>query len=262
MRLLQTTVRNACRLANGQNSGLTTVTAVKLPGQIQYKQGLAIQEKFSENLKKQTSNNENFGGYVLLLEHKPVYTIGLRTKQYSDVYGRLLAERTGADFVKTKRGGLITFHGPGQLVSYPILNLNKFPWLPTGLASNSCYVHALEQVVIDTLDDDFGITGERSPDTGVWLGNSKICAMGLQVKKGYTMHGIALNCSTDLNWFGNIVPCGLVGKSVTTLSEELGKTVTVGDAIPGFLKSFSRNFKCQIEIDDSVFENVLAEIQN
>jgi lipoyl(octanoyl) transferase len=147
-------------------------------------------------------------------------------------------------------------------VSYPILNLNKFPWLPTGLASNSCYVHALEQVVIDTLDDDFDIKGERSPDTGVWLGNSKICAMGLQVKKGFTMHGIALNCNTDLNWFGNIVPCGLVGKSVTTLSEELGKSVTVEDAIPGYLESFSRNFKCTVRNDDSIFENVLAELQN
>jgi len=258
-RYLQISVRNVCKFENATDSK-TKLTAVKLPGLIQYNDGLLIQEKFSEKLK--ASKDENFGGYILLLEHKPVYTIGLRTKSsatnqdYSNEYGKLLAERTGADFVKTKRGGLITFHGPGQLVSYPILNLNKFSWLPTGLASNSCYVHALEQVVIDTLGNNFGIQGERSPDTGVWLGNSKICAMGLQVKKGFTMHGIALNCSTDLNWFGNIVPCGLIGKSVTSLSQEMGKHVSIDDAIPGYLESFEKNFKCNVESDDSIFQTL------
>jgi len=252
-RFLQITTRNACKFENATES-TTNLTAVKLPGHIQYNKGLEIQQKFSEKLK--TSSDENFGGYILLLEHKPVYTVGLRTKEYSDEYGKLLAERTGADFVKTRRGGLITFHGPGQLVSYPILNLSKFSWLPQGLASNSCYVHALEQVVIDTLDTDFGIKGERSPDTGVWLGDSKICAMGLQVKKGFTMHGIALNCNTDLSWFGNIVPCGLVGRTVTSLSQEMREDVCVDDAIPGYLESFAKNFKCNVESDSSVFDEL------
>lgn len=228
--------------------------AIKLPGLIQYNEGLKIQEQFSDKIKN--SKDENFAGYVLLLEHKPVYTIGLRTKQYSDEYGEALSKRTGADFVKTRRGGLITFHGPGQLVSYPILNLKKFSWLPQGLASNNCYVHALEQVVIDMLDNDFGITGERSPDTGVWLGQDKICAMGLQVKKGFTMHGIALNCNTDLNWFGQIVPCGIVGKGVTSLSKVQEKDITVDDVIAGYLKSFENNFKCDIIRDDELFQKL------
>ena len=244
-RILHKNFRTTCRFENAHKSE-TFVQAVNLPGKIQYNEGLKIQEQFQQKLKD--SKLDNFGGYLLLLEHKPVYTVGLRTKEYSDEYGKLLAERTGADFVKTRRGGLITFHGPGQLVSYPILNLAKFKWLPQGLASNNCYVHALEQVIIDALSTEFEIDGERSPDTGVWLGNAKICAMGLQVKKGFTMHGIALNCNTDLNWFGNIVPCGLVGKSVTSLSETLGRNVTVDDVIPGYLNSFSKNFKCEVRL--------------
>jgi len=223
----------------------TRVVAKRLPGYVPYKRGLDIQTHHMKLVAEESKKDKQFGGYVLLLEHKPVYTVGLRTRPYSDEYGVALSKRTGADFVRTRRGGLITFHGPGQLVSYPILNLDNFSGISNGLTANRDYACWLEQVIIDSLRDGFGLETHRSPDPGVWLGNTKICAMGLQVKKGITSHGIALNCNTDLNWFSNIVPCGLEGKSVTSLTEKLDREICVDDAVPHYMKAFGSKFSCE-----------------
>uniref|UniRef100_A0A8C1II11 lipoyl(octanoyl) transferase n=1 Tax=Cyprinus carpio TaxID=7962 RepID=A0A8C1II11_CYPCA len=109
------------------------------------------------------------------------------------------------------RGGLITFHGPGQLVCYPVLNLGCFR------KSVRWYVCELERTVIKTCGQ-FGIEASTSPDTGVWAGDNKICAIGIHCGRYITSHGLALNCNTDMSWFDNIVPCGIMGKGVTSLS--------------------------------------------
>ncbi|CAB1348477.1 unnamed protein product [Coregonus sp. 'balchen'] len=111
----------------------------------------------------------------------------------------------GAEFFRSNRGGLITFHGPGQLVCYPILNLG-------------CFKKSLERTVIN-LCRKYGIKASTSPDTGVWVGDNKICAIGIHCGTYIPSHSLALNCNTDMGWFENIVPCGIVGKGVTSLSE-------------------------------------------
>jgi len=169
---------------------------------------------------------------VVLVEHEPVYTAGRRTAAWDRPVD-------GTPVVDVDRGGRITWHGPGQLVGYPIVRLRE----PVDVVR---YVRALEQAVMDTCAH-FGLETMRVEDrSGVWLPASgerrerKICAIGVRVAKGVTMHGFALNCSPDLHEFDRIVPCGISDADVTSLSAELGREVTVAEAVEptlGFLES-------------------------
>ena len=176
--------------------------------------------------------------YLFLCQHHPVYTVGIRTKEYmdTDVINRL--KELDADYQYTDRGGLITFHGPGQLVCYPVLNLKNY-----GLTLR-CYIHKLEQVVMETCKQ-FGVETHRTNDVGIWIGNDKIAAIGVHCQRHVTSHGLALNCNTDLSWFGHIVPCGLHGKSVTSLSRQLDENVTIEHVTPHLLDRFQGVFGCE-----------------
>nr|CAD7426670.1 unnamed protein product [Timema monikensis] len=175
---------------------------------------------------------------LILVEHNPVYTVGIRAKEYSADYEKNL-KQTGAEFYRTNRGGLVTFHGPGQLVAYPILNLKHFN------PNVRWYVSQIEKTIIRTCGR-LGLAAETSPLTGVWVGDKKICALGLQASRFITTHGLALNCDTDLTWFSHIVPCGIEGKGVTSLSIELKRNVTIEETLPLFLLSFSELFDCAL----------------
>lgn len=178
---------------------------------------------------------------ILLVEHNPVYTVGLRDKSYSKEDEKELRSK-GAEFVRTNRGGLITFHGPGQLVAYPILNLKHFN---LGMRD---YVCNLEKTMVDTCAH-YGLSATITGDTGVWIQDRKIGAIGIHGSRYITTHGVSLNCNTDLDWFKHIVPCGIIGKDVTSLSRELNKDVSVNETIMFFLEAFQQRFGC--EIDDS-----------
>lgn len=206
-------------------------------GLITYQQGLnlqkAIASKFVDN------DDKLFKNILILCEHFPVYTIGIRSKDYTDEDEKHL-KSLGAEFYRTNRGGLITFHGPGQLMVYPIINLKQFK------PSVRWYVCHLEQTVI-SLCKEYGLSAKTTEDTGVWIGNEKICAMGIHAKRYITTHGIALNCDIDLKWFEHIVPCGLVNKGVTSLSRQTGKSISVDKTIPIFLENFKKTFECHLE---------------
>lgn len=212
-----------------------SVGVVRL-GLVAYTKALDIQNKFAGKVKE--SNLPWSGGALLLVEHPPVYTIGIRTKDYT-IKDEEKLKNVGAEFVKTNRGGLITFHGPGQLVVYPILDLKRFR------PSMRWYIDTLEEVVI-RLCSEYSLPAARSPHTGVWIGDRKICAIGVHGSRFVTTHGLALNCSTDLSWFKHIVPCGIVGKGVTSLSAELQRSVSTDEVIPRFLESFGHQFDCQL----------------
>lgn len=155
---------------------------------------------------------------VLILEHEPVFTAG-RSTQPSD------RPFDGSAVVEVDRGGRITWHGPGQLVAYPIVRLGE----PLDVRRFVC---RLEQAIIDTCAE-FGVATARVEGrTGVWVaGERKVAAIGVRVARGATMHGLALNCSNDLSWFERIVPCGIADAGVTTLSAELGEPVAAADAV-------------------------------
>ncbi|KRF34216.1 lipoyl(octanoyl) transferase LipB [Nocardioides sp. Soil805] len=163
---------------------------------------------------------------VLLLEHPPVFTAGKRT----DPHERPL-DPGGADVIDVDRGGKITFHGPGQLVGYPIVPLPDHVKVVD-------YVRRVEEALIRVCSD-FGVTTARVPGrSGVWLRaddrgpERKIAALGIRVSRGVTMHGFALNCDVDLGWYDRFVPCGIADAGVTSLSTELGRDVSVEDVLP------------------------------
>lgn len=156
------------------------------------------------------------GDTLLLLEHPPVYTLGHRSKAQDLLLPREALEALGATVLEVDRGGEITFHGPGQLVAYPIIRLGQ----STGPRE---YVAALEKAIIDVLAE-FGVAGGRIPGlTGVWVGEEKVAAIGVRITRGVTTHGLALNVNTDLSWFEHIVPCGIQDRGVTSLQRLLGK---------------------------------------
>ena len=160
----------------------------------------------------------------LMLEHEATYTAGKRTA----VSDRPIGD-PGAPVIDVDRGGRITWHGPGQLVGYPIIKLRE----PVDVVG---YVRALEDALIRTCAE-FGVTAQRiGGRSGAWVTGGgpdrKVGAIGARVARGVTMHGFALNCDCDLSWFGRIVPCGISDAGVTSLSAEAGRTVTVADALP------------------------------
>lgn len=165
---------------------------------------------------------------LILVEHEPVYTIGIRTKDYDDNYlvklkKQLNEHNLSADFVKTNRGGLITFHGPGQLVAYPIIYLGDFSRTIKNKSVRT-YVNTLEATIIDTLNR-VGIPDAHTvrENPGVWLGGGerKIAFIGIACKRFVTMHGISINCDCDLSWFNHIVSCGIEDKMITSVHQEL-----------------------------------------
>jgi len=185
--------------------------------------------------------------YFLFVEHPHVYTLG----KSGDLSNLLLSEQQleskGARFYKINRGGDITYHGPGQIVGYPILDLDNF------FTDIHKYLRFLEEVIILTLAD-YGVASGRSPgETGVWLGVGtpfarKICAMGVRASRWVTMHGFALNVNADLGYFDNIIPCGIRGKSVTSLNVELGIAEVKQEEVKArILKHFSFLFGSEFE---------------
>ncbi|MGS2762158.1 lipoyl(octanoyl) transferase LipB [Sinomicrobium sp. M5D2P9] len=193
-----------------------------------YKEVWDYQEELFQGILELKIKNRREGtdlktpNYLLLVEHPHVYTLG----KSGDMRNMLLDEKQlkekGASFYKINRGGDITYHGPGQIVGYPILDLDNF------FTDIHKYLRFLEEVIILTLAD-YGLKAARSEgETGVWLDVGtpfarKICAMGVRASRWVTMHGFALNVNADLGYFDNIVPCGIRGKAVTSINVELGK---------------------------------------
>ena len=178
---------------------------------------------------------------LLLLEHPHVYTLG-RRGSLSDILAspEVLSER-GIEVHHVDRGGEVTYHGPGQLVGYPIVDLRRWGGGPLR------YVRALEEVLIDTLAE-FGVSASGEPrPTGVWTGESKIAAIGVKVSRGVTTHGFALNVNPDLSFFDHIVPCGMPDAGVTAMSALVTEEVRVGQVIPVLARCFADSFGCTIE---------------
>jgi lipoyl(octanoyl) transferase len=162
--------------------------------------------------------------YLLFVEHPHVYTLGKSGDLENLLANEMLLEKIGATFYKINRGGDITYHGPGQIVGYPILDLENF------FTDIHKYLRFLEEIFINILAD-YGLKGERSPgETGVWLDVGtpfarKICALGVRASRWVTMHGFAFNVNTDLGYFDHIIPCGINDKAVTSLAAELKRQV-------------------------------------
>jgi lipoate-protein ligase B len=154
---------------------------------------------------------------LLLVEHPPVITFGRRAEAAAKnlLASAEILKEMGVELVESDRGGDITFHGPGQLVVYPIVRLNDH-----GLSVGG-YVRKLEEVIIAALKD-LGVPARKDDAIGVWVDGKKICALGVRIKRGVSLHGVALNVSTDLRYFDLIVPCGLSGRGVTSLEKVLG----------------------------------------
>lgn len=178
-----------------------------------------ILEIKSQNRKEETNAKET-PNYFLFVEHPHVYTLGKSGHMENMLLNEEQLKEKNATFYKINRGGDITYHGPGQIVGYPILDLDNF------FTDIHKYLRFLEEVIIKTIGD-YGVKGVRSEgETGVWLDVGtpfarKICAMGVRASRWVTMHGFALNVNADLGYFDNIIPCGIRGKAVTSLNVEL-----------------------------------------
>lgn len=217
-----------------------------------YKETWNYQEVlFQETIDLKIENRKNntdykTPNYFIVVEHPHVYTLG----KSGDMNNLLLNEsqltQKGATFYKINRGGDITYHGPGQLVGYPILDLDNF------FTDIHKYLRFLEEVIILTLDE-YGIKAGRSEgETGVWLGEGtpfarKICALGVRTSRWVTMHGFALNVNTNLGYFDNIIPCGIKGKSVTSMEAELNVKIPMDEVKTKILKHFSTLFEAEFE---------------
>jgi lipoyl(octanoyl) transferase len=204
------------------------------------------QIKWAARQNEQDVKTTNTEHRLLLVEHNPVFTLGKSGKREHVLVSEEQLKNLGIEFFHINRGGDVTYHGLQQIVGYPILDLDKFK---TDLG---WYLRSLEQVIIDVLAE-YGLKGERSAgETGVWLEPNdpfmarKICAMGIKCSRWITMHGFALNVNTDLSHFEFIVPCGIQGKTVTSLEKELGHKLNYQDVKEKVKKHFQLIFDCEL----------------
>lgn len=209
-------------------------------GVIDYAAAWKQQQQYFDEL----LNGERSDGIVMLCEHPHVYTLGRSGQPNNLLVSDAFLQSIGASYYRTDRGGDITYHGYGQLVGYPILDLRKLGASGVGLKE---YIHLLEQTVIDTVAD-WGIEARRLEGaTGVWItderGERKICAIGVRASRFVTMHGFALNVNTDLTYFSHINPCGFVDKGVTSMAQELGKEVAMDQVKTQYAKHFNALFE-------------------
>jgi lipoate-protein ligase B len=173
---------------------------------------------------------------LLLMEHPHVYTLGRRGEASDILVDAVRLAEIGAEVHYTDRGGQVTYHGPGQLVGYPILNLRRRGGGPLR------YVRALEETISGTLARLGLAAGGDGRPTGVWVGHAKIAAIGVKISRGVSLHGFALNVDTDLSYFDHIVPCGMPDSRVTSVSAELGRPVSIDQVVPTLTSQFGRVF--------------------
>lgn len=197
-------------------------------GKITYPEAWEKQTKWFDTLVQAKLTNKEYTNTIVLCEHPHVYTLGRSGKEYNMLLSAEQLHKIGAELFHIDRGGDITYHGPGQLVCYPILNLEDFS---LGLKK---YIHLLEEAVIRVCASYNIIAGRIEKATGVWLDGDtmkarKICAIGVRSSHYVTMHGLALNVNTDLHYFNNINPCGFVDKGVTSLQKELGHEIPMSE---------------------------------
>ena len=189
-----------------------------------YQDTLKIQESLREQVLINLSED-----YLILVEHEHVYTLG-KNANSSNILNK------ACDIIKTDRGGDVTYHGPGQLVAYPIINLKI---RKIGVKS---YVEMIEKLISDTLMY-YGLeTHVPINETGVWVKDKKIASIGIHVSKGVTIHGLAININTDLSYFDNIISCGIEGVKMTTLDKELGKKIAMNDIKKQLISNFNKIF--------------------
>jgi lipoyl(octanoyl) transferase len=223
-------------------------------GLLDYKICWDYQEKLFNKIIQQKIKNRELpkesqivtDNYLLLVEHPHVFTLGKSGDESNLLVNEEQLEDQHASYYKINRGGDITYHGPGQLVGYPILDLDNF------FTDIHKYLRLLEETIILTLND-YGITaGRSSGETGVWIDSEdplkarKICAMGVRCSRWVTMHGFGFNVNADLNYFNNIIPCGIQNKAVTSMEKELGHKVDMEEIKQKIIIYFSKLFECKM----------------
>lgn len=214
-------------------------------GEIAYQDAWRLQGELAEQRRAGTIDDR-----LLMLEHPPVYTMGRGGETRHLGAGPDALRAAGAEYVEVDRGGSVTFHGPGQLVAYPIVRLaDAFPIVDHPAHGDVVrYVRALEEAVIATAAA-LGVTaGRRPPYTGVWLGTAKLAAIGVKVARGVTMHGLALNVCTDLAWFERVTPCGIDGATATSLRSLGVAALAPRDVAPLLAAELARAFTRRLEL--------------
>lgn len=212
----------------------------------------SILNEKSENRKREIPVSTN--NYFLFTEHPHVYTLGKSGHVENMLLNEAQLEAKGATFYKINRGGDITYHGPGQIVGYPILDLDNF------FTDIHKYMRLLEETLILTLAE-YGLKTERSPgETGVWFDVGtpfarKIAALGVRASRWVTMHGFALNVNADLGYFDNIIPCGIRGKAVTSMHAELGREIDMEEVKRKIEKHFCDLFEAELVLQTDVIQN-------
>lgn len=226
---------------------MQTITYQNL-GQVEYKRGWDYQEELFQKVLAARSGDENPSGkgFLLFCEHPHVYTLGKSGASNNLLISDAFLKQIDATFFQTNRGGDITYHGPGQIVAYPIFDLEAF-----GISLKE-YIHLLEETIIATLKH-YGISATRLDGaTGVWLDvgvqgrERKICAIGVRASRYVTMHGLAFNVNTNLDYFSYINPCGFVDKGVTSMQKELGRPIDFAEVQDVLLNSFVSLFGLSI----------------
>lgn len=207
-----------------------------MPGTVDYRRAWEWQVALADAVREGRRPNT-----LLLLEHPPVYTLGRLSKPEHLLASPEELAAVGADLVETDRGGQITFHGPGQLVAYPVVDLR-------GWGGPLKYVRTLEQVIINVLSD-FGISAGLNPGlTGVWVGDAKIAAIGVKISRGVAYHGFSINVNTDLSYYDRIVPCGIEDGQVTSMERVLGQPLDLADVAQRVAVRFGEGMGLHIEL--------------
>ncbi|MBK9380109.1 MAG: lipoyl(octanoyl) transferase LipB [Chitinophagaceae bacterium] len=218
-------------------------------GKMPYQAAWDYQEKLlQENVKRKSTvgGQQLTVNHLLFVEHPPVYTLGKSGNMDNVLMSDDELQANNIEFFHTNRGGDITFHGPEQIVGYPILDLEKF------YTDIGKYLRNIEEVIILTMAA-YGIKGDRSAgETGVWIEpgvpgkERKICAIGVRCSRWITMHGFAFNVNTDLSYFNNIIPCGIVNKQVTSMQKELGHSLDMQEVKEKVKSNFERVFEAEL----------------
>lgn len=218
-------------------------------GKTNYKEIWDLQKKIW-SLRKESLIDD----VLILNQHNHVYTIGKNGNQNHLLANEAELQSRGAELFYIDRGGDITYHGPGQLVGYPIINLQNY------YLDVHRYLRDIEETIILTLRD-FGIEAKHIDGlTGVWVKNDKIAAIGIKVSRWITMHGFALNVHTDLSYFDHIIPCGIFNKGVTSIREILQRELDISEIVNSYYKNFERIFNCKLEImSNQDFFNFIGE---